>query len=194
MSYDKHLILGGQKSGKTAHALQIAQQWLNTKSEHRAFYVATAHLRDDVAMQERIAAHQRERATQYPHMENLHAPLDLAAILHAYSQPHTLLLIDCLGMWLTNWMAPVELENPDADFLHTALSAWRAQRQAMLQQLACAAGPVLLVSNEVGLGVVPLGRVSRVFVDELGALNQATARVCQRVSAIMAGLPLRLKP
>lgn len=194
MIHDKHLILGGQKSGKTAHALQIAQQWLNTKSEHRAFYVATAHLRDDVAMQERIAAHQRERATQYPRIENLHAPQDLAAIFNKYSQPHTLLLVDCLGMWLTNWIAPVDFENQDEDFWQAALPKWHTQRQAMLQQLACAAGPVLLVSNEIGLGVVPLGRVSRVFVDELGALNQATARVCQRVSAIMAGLPLRLKP
>ena len=100
----------------------------------------------------------------------------------------TLLLVDCLTLWLTNQLMPAE------GLVHTAdVQTPDVAKAALLQALQQASGPVVLVSNEIGMGLIPMGREVRDFVDALGQLNQAVAGVCERVTLMAAGLPLILK-
>lgn len=176
------LILGGQKSGKSRRAEGLARQWLQASHEHRALLIATARAGDD-EMRDRIARHRRERAERVPGLATLEEPLALAESLRAHSAAHTLLVVDCLTLWLTNLMMPAQGAATDP----------QAPVQALLGAIATAPGPVVLVGNEIGLGVIPLGRETRAFVDALGGLNQAVASACERVSFMAAGLPLTLK-
>lgn len=166
-----HLILGGARSGKSAFAERTA---LATSHAERWVYIATGQAHDD-AMAARIAHHRAHRDARWQTVE---APLDLAATIAAHDAPGTVILVDCLTLWLNNALA--------AD-------AWPAERDALLAGLPDCAACVVLVSNEVGSGVVPLGELSRVFVDEAGRLHQALAAICSRVSLVVAGLPLTLK-
>ena len=180
------LILGGQRSGKSRRAERLARLWLDARATHRAVLIATAQPWDE-EMRERIARHQRDRAERVPGMATVEAPRALAEALLAHSAPHTLVVVDCLTLWLTNLMMPAEGDPADpADA--------SAFTQALLRAIAAAAGPVVLVGNEIGLGVIPLGRETRAFVDALGALNQSVAQACERVTFMAAGLPLTLKP
>lgn len=179
------LILGGQKSGKSRRAEALAQAWLTGGTGRSAWLLATG-LAWDAEMQARIARHQRDRAERVPGMQTAQVPLDLAAAVRARSQPECLLVIDCLTMWLTNWMMP-------AQALSDMPQQWPAQREAFLAALARAPGPVVIVGNEIGLGVIPLGSEVRAFVDALGTLNQQVAAACSRVTLMCAGLPLALK-
>lgn len=176
------LILGGQKSGKSRRAEGLATQWLRSSAEHRALLIATAHAGDD-EMLARIERHRRERAERVPGLETLEEPLALAQALHTHSAAHTLLVVDCLTLWLTNLLMPADGARADP----------QAPVQALLRAIEAAPGPVVLVGNEIGLGVIPLGRETRAFVDALGTLNQAVAGVCERVCLMAAGLPLTLK-
>lgn len=175
-------ILGGQKSGKSRRAEGLAQQWLQASGAHRALLIATARGGDD-EIRERIARHQRERAVRVPGLATCEEPLMLAEALHMHSAPHTLLVVDCLTLWLTNLLMPSTGTPTDA----------QAPVQALLRAIETARGPLVLVGNEIGLGVIPMGRETRVFVDALGSLNQAVAAACERVSLMAAGLPLTLK-
>jgi len=175
-------ILGGQRSGKSRRAEALAVQWLAHAPSHRAVLVATGQAWDD-EMRERIARHQRDRAERVPGMLTVEEPLALAHALQAHSAPHTLVVVDCLTLWLTNLLmtangAPTSASEPT---------------QALCDAIRHAAGPVVLVGNEIGLGVIPMGREVRAFVDALGALNQAVAGSCERVTLMAAGLPLTLK-
>ncbi|MGN8158974.1 bifunctional adenosylcobinamide kinase/adenosylcobinamide-phosphate guanylyltransferase [Salinisphaera sp. RV14] len=167
-----HLILGGARSGKSAFAERTA---LATPSAEHFIYIATGQAHD-LAMAERIAHHRAYRDARWQTVE---APLELAATIAAQDALGTVILVDCLTLWLNNALA--------AD-------AWPAERDALLTTLPDCAGRVLLVSNEVGSGIVPLGELSRTFVDEAGRLHQALAGLCSRVSLVVAGLPLDLKP
>lgn len=186
----QELILGGQKSGKTRRAEQAARDWLDAAPGRSATYLATGQAWDD-EMRARIARHQVDRAARVPGMQTVEAPLQLAQALQAHSNPRTLVVVDCLTMWLTNWMMPMEAAasstsaEPSPD--------WGAQRSRFLQVLAHCPGPVVLVGNEIGLGVIPMGREVRAFVDALGVLNQDVAAACSRVTLMAAGLPLQLK-
>ena len=184
----QEFILGGQKSGKTRRAEQLAQAWLQADAQHQAVYIAAGQAWDE-EMQRRIARHQNDRRERVPRMQTCEAPLDVAQALQHHSQPQTLVVVDCLTMWLTNWTMPMHA--PTDAQAHTR--AWQAQRQAMLDALAQCAGPVVLVGNEIGWGVIPMGAQVREFVDALGVLNQDVARVCKRVTLMAAGLPLHLK-
>lgn len=166
-----HLILGGARSGKSAFAEREA---LATPGAERFVYIATAQAHDD-AMAERIAHHRAHRDGRWHTVE---APLQLGATLTEQDGSDTVILVDCLTLWLSNALA--------AD-------GWDAERAGLLEALLACQGRVLLVSNEVGSGVVPLGELSRVFVDEAGRLHQALAALCSRVSLVVAGLPLDLK-
>lgn len=177
----RHLVLGGQRSGKSRHAEALALAWRGEAPERRATVVATALALDD-EMRSRIDRHRRDRATALATAE---VPLRLAGFIAARSAPDHLLLVDCLTLWLTQWLMPAA---GAAD-----LPAWEAERDALLDAVARSAGPLLLVSNEIGLGVLPLGRESRAAVDELGRLHQGLAACCDRVSLMVAGLPLVLK-
>jgi len=183
------LLLGGQKSGKSRQAELLAAQWLARQPDHEAVLLATATAWDS-EMRARIARHQRDRVERVPGMRTVEEPRALAAALAAHSEPQRLLVVDCLTLWLTNWLMPAPGDLPQNT---PAAQAWREQQALFLQALQQARGPVVLVSNEIGLGVIPLGAEVRAFVDALGTLNQRVAAVCNRVTLMAAGLPLQLK-
>ncbi len=185
-------ILGGQKSGKSRRAELLARDWLARSPEHRALLIATAQPWDD-EMRARIARHQRDRAERVPGLAALEAPRDLAAVLRRESTPHTLLVVDCVTLWLTNWTMPAGAESMDSEQKQALAHNWQAQEAMFLIAIKQAPGPVVLVGNEIGLGVIPMGREVRAFVDALGQLNQQVAQVCERVTLMAAGLPLTLK-
>ena len=180
------LILGGQKSGKSRRAEQLAAAWL-ADAGHCAVFIATAQPWD-AEMVERIARHQRDRAERVPGMVTVEEPLQLAEAIAQHSRPDTLVVVDCLTLWLTNQLMPAEFKEnqPPA---HTP----PAQIATFLIAIESAPGPLVLVGNEIGLGVIPMGREVRAFVDALGTLNQQVAQRCQRVTLMAAGLPLTLK-
>ena len=183
----RELILGGQRSGKSRRAESVAQSWLGASKTHNALLIATAQP-GDAEMRQRIERHQADRARRLPRLHSVEEPLALAQAIAAYSAPQTLVLVDCLTLWLTNQLMPAE-GLPAA----TDVPAPEVALAALLQALRKTSGPVVLVSNEIGLGLIPMGREVRDFVDALGQLNQAVAGVCERVTLMVAGLPLILK-
>lgn len=187
----QEFILGGQKSGKTRRAEQAARDWLDGAPGRHAVYLATGQAWD-AEMRQRIARHQADRAARVPGMQTVEAPLQLAQALHAHSTAQTLVVVDCLTMWLTNWMMPMEGDTESVS-KPPEMQVWSAQRALFLEILPRCPGPVVIVGNEIGLGVIPLGREVRQFVDALGVLNQDVAGVCSRATLMAAGLPLRLK-
>ncbi|WP_302175335.1 bifunctional adenosylcobinamide kinase/adenosylcobinamide-phosphate guanylyltransferase [uncultured Hydrogenophaga sp.] len=176
------LILGGQKSGKSRRAETLAQHWLQADAAHSAVLLATAEAWDD-EMRQRIERHRRDRAERVPGMTTVETGLDLAAELAATSQPDRLVVVDCLTLWLTRLLMPAQGPALEAE----------TPVQALCQAIRRAPGPVVLVGNEIGLGVIPMGREVRAFVDALGLLNQSVAAACDRVTLMAAGLPLTLK-
>ena len=181
-------ILGGQKSGKSRRAEERAIDWLASGSRpRRAVLIATAQAYDD-EMQERIVRHQADRAERVPGMRTIEEPIELARAIVTQSTPETLVVVDCLTMWLTNLLMPMPSE--DARPVTRTPAAHIAM---LLVALRDAPGPVVLVGNEIGLGVIPMGRETRAFVDALGRLNQDVAAACGRVTLMAAGLPLSLK-
>ena len=179
----KELILGGQKSGKSRRGEQLAAAWLARSRSHRAVLIATA-LASDEEMRERIARH---RAARMPAILTVEEPRALARAIRSHAAPHTLVLVDCLTLWLTNLMMPA-----DGGTAQSAAGIESAA-ESLVREIGAAAGPVALISNEIGLGVIPLGREARAFVDALGALNQRVAAACDRVTLMSAGLLLTLK-
>jgi adenosylcobinamide kinase/adenosylcobinamide-phosphate guanylyltransferase len=163
------LVLGGARSGKSAFAARLA-----LASGLMPVLVATAEAAD-AEMAARIDRHRRERGARWTTVE---APDDLAGALVEWASPDRFLVVDCLTLWLTN----VLTRNHDP----------RAARDRLLAVLAGRRGPVALVSNEVGLGIVPLGELSRRFVDEAGLLHQAVAAIADRAVLMVAGRPLEL--
>lgn len=178
------LILGGQKSGKTARAESLAAAWLEQSPDHQAVYIATAQAWDE-EMRERIARHRRDRAERVPRMRTVEEPLALAQAIGRHSRPDTLIVVDCLTLWLTAQLMPaVDADESDAQPTPPA---------SLAGAVAACAGPLVLISNEIGLGVIPMGRDVRNFVDALGTLNQLAAAACERVTLMSAGLALTLK-
>jgi adenosylcobinamide kinase/adenosylcobinamide-phosphate guanylyltransferase len=180
-------ILGGQKSGKSRRGEQRALDWLAAAPRHRAVMIATAQAYDD-EMLERIVRHQADRAERLPGMRTIEEPIELARAIVTQSTPETLVVVDCLTLWLTNLMMPMPCEDA-----RPATRTPATHIAMLLVALREAGGPVVLVGNEIGLGVIPLGRETRAFVDALGRLNQEVAAVCHRVTLMAAGLPLTLK-
>jgi len=166
------LILGGARSGKSALAERIA-----IESGRDVVYIATARA-GDAEMHERIAHH---RARRPAHWECVEEPLALATALRDRAQDDRCVLVDCLTLWLANLLV-----EPDA-------TRFERERGALLDVLPTLPGQTLIVSNETGLGVVPMGALTRRFVDEAGRLHQELARRCDRVLFVAAGLPLVLK-
>ncbi|MFY3385565.1 bifunctional adenosylcobinamide kinase/adenosylcobinamide-phosphate guanylyltransferase [Paracidovorax sp. MALMAid1276] len=192
MTITTELILGGQKSGKSRRAELLARDWLAQSADHRAVLIATGEAWDD-EMRERIARHQRDRAERVPGLQTVEEPRDVAAAIVRLATPQTLLVVDCLTLWLTHWTMPVGGEAMDFDKKQALALDWQAQAAMFLGAVRKSPGPVVLVGNEIGLGVIPMGREVRGFVDALGTLNQQVAQVCPRVTLMAAGLPLTLK-
>ncbi len=177
------LILGGARSGKSRRGEQCARAWLAQSPQHQALLLATAWAGDD-EMAARIARHRADRAQRVPALATLEVPRGLPQAVRAHSAPLRLLVIDCLTLWLSQCLMPPPGELPqDA----------QAERSALLAALAVAPGPVVLVSNEIGQGVMPMQRAVREVVDALGELHQALAAQCPRVTLMVAGLPLAVK-
>lgn len=191
------LILGGQKSGKSRRAEFLARDWLLQSPHHKAVLIATAQPWDE-EMQQRIARHQRDRAERVPCLITVEEPLQLAQTIQRLSQPDTLLVVDCLTLWLTNLLMPADVEGAKNALSNRPVAVDFNACTAMLSIAIndaknAAKGPIVIVSNEIGLGVIPMGREVRAFVDALGKLNQDIAQVCDKVTLMAAGLPLSLK-
>ena len=195
------LILGGQRSGKSRRAELLARDWLAQSPGHRSVLIATATAWDD-EMAARIARHQQDRAERVPGMQTVEEPLELARAITQHSAANTLVVVDCLTLWLTNLLMPHEnaenrlqtFENNQNYSLNKAVDQQiQEQVDSFLIAIKNTPGPVILVGNEIGLGVIPMGRETRAFVDALGRLNQNVAATCERVTFMAAGLPLTLK-
>lgn len=165
------LVLGGARSGKSRTAQQLAE---SASSER--IYIATAQAFDD-EMRERIARHRTERDESW---RTVDAPLELPQAVQAQTAPRKSVLVDCLTLWLSNIVLAERDPTPETDRLIQAV------RQAQ--------GPLILVSNEVGHGIVPSTPLGRMFRDEQGRLNQRIAEACDAVVFVAAGCPILLKP
>ncbi|MGR2825070.1 bifunctional adenosylcobinamide kinase/adenosylcobinamide-phosphate guanylyltransferase [Acinetobacter sp. 1124_18A] len=166
------LILGGARSGKSRLAEQTA---INTQLA--VTYVATAQALDP-EMQSRIEHHQNQRPAHWSLVEE---PLYLANALQKIDSPNQIILVDCLTLWLTNLL------------LLDDQSVQQFECEQLLKVLPTLESEVILVSNETGLGVVPLGEISRRFVDEAGRLHQALGQIADKVVFCVAGFPMILK-
>jgi adenosylcobinamide kinase/adenosylcobinamide-phosphate guanylyltransferase len=176
ISPDVTFIVGGARSGKSAHAEQLASD-----SARPVTYIATARVADD----EFAARVELHRVRRPAHWRIVEAPLDLPGAIAAADAPGHCLLVDCLTLWLVNLLCPADGEAPAADY--------QQRFDALDAALAAAQAKVIVVSNEIGLGVVPLGAATRLYVDELGRLNQRIAARAANVTMMVAGLPLALK-
>lgn len=175
------LILGGARSGKSA----LAQRWALEQAMGGGLEVCclvTARA-TDAEMAARIAAHRAERPSGWRTVE---APVRLADALRSEAGAGRVLVVDCLTLWTANCLWAEQAAAPD-------VARWRRERDALLAALRALTGRILLVSNEVGLGIVPADAGSRLFRDEHGWLNQAVAAACDQVFLVSAGLPLRLR-
>ncbi|MCY1415359.1 Bifunctional adenosylcobalamin biosynthesis protein CobP [compost metagenome] len=166
------LILGGARSGKSRLAEKLA-----TQSNLAVTYIATSEPLDG-EMSARVQIHRERRP---PHWVLVEEPLALARVLREHASAERCLLVDCLTLWMTNL-----LMQDDPQRLND-------ERQALLDCLVDLPGEIILVSNETGMGVVPMGELTRRYVDESGWLHQAIAERCERVVLTVAGLPLTLK-
>jgi adenosylcobinamide kinase/adenosylcobinamide-phosphate guanylyltransferase len=170
MTKERILVLGGARSGKSRMAEQIVEA-----SGLARFYLATAKAGDE-EMQQRIAEHRARRGTGW---QTLETPLDLETALAEMARPDRAVLVDCLTLWLSN----IFLNEGDVGERIAALAV-------TLRELP---GLIVVVSNEVGMGLVPDNALGRSFRDAQGQLNQSVARICQTVIFVAAGLPLALK-
>ena len=186
------LILGGQRSGKSRRAEQLAEQWLKGAAGRKAAFVATAQARDD-EMRHRIERHQEQRRTRLPGMRTIEEPLALDRVIRRYSRPERLLVIDCLTLWLANQLARHEDVVPRKGHGVAENFCQSEAMTSLLTAIEQSRGPLVFVSNEIGLGVVPVGAGVRAYVDALGWLNQQVAARCQRACLMVAGQPLWLK-
>lgn len=178
------LVLGGARSGKSAYAERLAHA-----SGKEVVYVATSRA-GDAEMAARIARHRSRRPA---HWHTVEEELELADVLRAQCRPGRLVLVDCLTLWLSNLMFCDGRAWPEVG--EVALpQRFHQERAALLDFLdAGVKGDIVFVSNEVGMGIVPWGAVSRCFADEAGWLNQAVAAHAERAVLVAAGLPLVLK-
>lgn len=169
----KELILGGARSGKSSLAERRARE-----SGLAVVYVATAEARD-AEMADRIRRHRDRRSEEWRLVEE---PLALGRSLRTHAAPGRCVIVDCLTLWLSN-----VLHAPDDARL------FDRERDDFLEAVENAPGELLLVSNETGMGVVPLGELTRRYCDEAGRLHQELGRICERVTLVVAGLPVTVK-
>lgn len=170
------LVLGGARSGKSHYAEQVA-----IKSGRPVIYIATAEA-GDAEMQVRIERHRQDRPQ---HWKTVEEPIMLADVIKKYSASNSCLLVDCLTLWLTNVLFDKQGNVQQVLFEH--------ESQALFEVLSTFSGQIILVSNEVGLGIVAMDKMTRRFVDEAGFLHQKIASLSEKVVLITAGLPQQLK-
>lgn len=183
MSRRLTLVLGGARSGKSHHAEQLALQCAGPVT-----YIATAGEGDE-EMQLRVALH---RARRPGHWGLVEEPVRLAEALYTHAQHGGCVLVDCMTLWLNNLLFAEQRDYPDTGLV-TPPELWAAEIEALLTALPLLPGEVILVSNEIGLGVVPMGALTRFYVDELGRLNQRLAALADNVHLLVAGIPMVVK-
>lgn len=180
----KTLFLGGARSGKSTLAASKAAECSDVCC------IVTAVV-TDAEMAARIEAHRRERPSHWRVREE---PIALANALREEAGSADVLLVDCLTLWVSNCLWPPRNASVEpADELTADLDGWRRRRDAFIEALSSLVCPVILVSNDVGGGIVPASPAARLFRDEQGWLNQAAAAACDEVFFVTAGLPSRLK-
>lgn len=176
-------IIGGARSGKSRFALQLANNFPFREAGHkegaiypmRKAYIATAQAIDD-EMRERIERHKKERSGEWTTLEE---PLNISTLISDINRSYDIILLDCLTLWLSNLL----LNNKDVE---TEIGSFISS----LSNMHCS---LLIVSNEVGLGIVPDNALSRRFRDLSGYLNQKMAAIADEVYLVTAGIPLRIK-
>jgi adenosylcobinamide kinase/adenosylcobinamide-phosphate guanylyltransferase len=168
----KMLVLGGVRSGKSRYADELARARTGAVT-----VIATGEARDE-EMAARIEAHRRQRDARWRVIEE---PVRLAAALQAASSSEGLVIVDCLTLWLSNLLGADD-----------EVAAQRETR-ALLGALPALSGDCILISNEVGFGIIPANPLARRFGDEAGLLHQRIAALCDRVILLVAGLPLAVK-
>ena len=173
---DISLVLGGARSGKSSYAEKLASE-----TALPVTYIATAQVYDD-EFKARIQHHKNRRPANWALAEEPH---HLADALARVAAPNQCVIVDCLTLWLAQWIC--------ADCNPPKNSSWQSERDAFLKLLPTLTGTIIFVSNEVGMGIVPLGEINRQFQDEQGRLNQAVAAIADKVCFIAAGLPIMLK-
>ncbi len=167
------LVLGGARSGKSAYAEMRAAE-----SRLEVVYIATAQALDD-EMQQRILHHQQQRPAHWKLVEE---PLELVTVLKQQASPATCLLVDCLTLWLSNQLCSEQHKDNITENI-----------DALVKALQTLPGQIIFVSNEVSMGIIPMGEINRRFVDEAGRMHQRLAAVCQYVTLMVAGIPSRIK-
>lgn len=175
------LILGGARSGKSRYAEKLA-----TETGLPVTYIATAQVYDE-AFKQRVAMHQQSRPAHWKTVETYHY---LANTLREEANHQTCIVVDCLTLWLAQCICP---ECAPLEHVNDTERFWQDARQSFLDALPQLNGTIILVSNEVGMGIVPLGAINRQFQDEQGRLNQMLAQLADEVVFVAAGLPLQLK-
>lgn len=181
------MITGGAKSGKSAFAEKYAAH-----CGSRGIYIATSPVFDE-ELQERVAQHQQRRKQSAIPWETVEEQYELSAILEQLAgkrelwENDTVVLVDCLILWLSNWLLRIE---PDLDAATVLLEPLLAKLEAALRSFP---GTLIVVTNEVGYGIVPDYPLGRLFRDVAGVMNQRVASVCDRVFLVTAGIPIELK-
>ena len=167
-------VLGGCRSGKSSYALEMAQ----TASENNTVFIATCIPHDD-EMKSRVARHRKERG---PDWQTVEAPVNLPQAIDRLNGKAGIILVDCLTLWISNLM----MENQDAEFVLDSV-------QRLTRSVKAAVCPVILVSNEVGAGIVPENKLARLYRDLVGSTNQAVAACVDQVVWVVAGIPVTIK-
>ncbi len=168
------LILGGAKSGKSAYALTLADNLLKEKDNR--LFIATSKANDEEMLQ-KIEIHKKERG---PKWRTIEEEINIGDVLKKEIGKFDVAIIDCITMWITN-------------LLLTCPEKIDREIDSLLNGLEQSKAPVILISNEVGLGIVPGNKLSRRFREELGIANQKLASLCKNVIFMMAGLVLKMK-
>jgi adenosylcobinamide kinase/adenosylcobinamide-phosphate guanylyltransferase len=167
-------IIGGCRSGKSTYAMQTAEK---VPAEQKIF-IATCVPQDD-EMKQRVARHQRERSQNWVTVE---APLDLPEAILQNNRKGDVILVDCLTLWVSNLLIEIGDENKIEDTISQLIKA--------LEKATC---PIVLVSNEVGTGIVPENKLARQYRDIIGLVNQAVAKTASKVIWMVAGIPVTVK-
>lgn len=172
------LVLGGAKSGKSAYALALGEDYIKKSAlpEAKGLFIATAQAFDK-EMAERINVHRTERG---PMWETLEEPINISAAIINTPGIHPVIVVDCLTLWLSNLMV-------------SSVVDVKQKMNELIDALSSAMAPVIMVSNETGLGLVPETALARRFRDEAGRLHQALSGVCTSVFFLIAGIPIKLK-
>lgn len=170
------LILGGARSGKSSYAEKCASE-----SGLNVLYLATAQALDK-EMQQRITHHQQQRPQHWLLIEE---PVHLVKVLQQHANDSTCILVDCLTLWLSNLLCTDEYKNKVNESVDELIK--------LLKELPSSSGKIIFVSNEVSMGIIPMGEINRKFVDEAGRLHQSLAAVCDNVTLMVAGIPSQIK-